>query len=78
MVENGGLDLVCHPVGMRASGSRQPVDEAIGAIGMEVAPDLVELLTSRQVGGLVAISCNMWHFWHIATPWHEWLCTMPW
>ena len=46
MVENGGLDLGCHPVGMRACGSRLPVEEAIGAIGMAVASDLVELLTS--------------------------------
>jgi hypothetical protein len=44
MGEHGLLDLGGNPVGMRSSGAGKPVDQAFGAIGLEVAPDLVELL----------------------------------
>jgi hypothetical protein len=48
MVEGMGqhrlLDLGGHAVGMRPLGTRQPVDEPFGSIGLEIAPDLVELL----------------------------------
>ncbi len=38
------LDLLRHPVGVRPPGARQPVDQPLGAVGLVVAPDLVELL----------------------------------
>ena len=44
MGEDGGLDLLGDPVGMRPSCTRQPVDEALRPVGLIVAPDLVELL----------------------------------
>ena len=44
MVENGCLDLGCHPVGVWPPRPRQPVDQAFRPIGLEVPPDLVELL----------------------------------
>ena len=45
VVEDGGLDLGRDAVGMRPLGAGKPVDQALGAIGLEIAPDLVELLT---------------------------------
>ena len=44
VVEHRLLDLGGHPVGVRPLGAGQPVDQPIGPIGLEVAPDLVELL----------------------------------
>ena len=44
VVEDGLLDLGRYPVGMLASGAGQTVDQAVGAVGLEVATDLVELL----------------------------------
>ena len=39
-----GLDLFGNPVGMRACGAGQPVDEALGSVCLVVAPDFVKLL----------------------------------
>ncbi|WP_420337080.1 hypothetical protein [Roseibium sp.] len=44
MVENGCLDLFARPVRVRSLWPRRPFDEAIGAVGLEIASDLVELL----------------------------------
>ena len=44
VVEHGLLDLGRHPVGVRSLGAGQAVDQPLGAIGLEVASDLVELL----------------------------------
>lgn len=54
MVEHGLLDLGRHPVGMRSPGAGQPVDQPLGAIGLEVATDLVELLArvAHHLAGL--------------------------
>ncbi len=53
MLEHGLLDLGRYPVGMRAPGAGQPVDQPLGAIGLEVAPDLVKLLAgiAHQLAG---------------------------
>jgi hypothetical protein len=42
--ENGGFNLLRDPVEMRAFCPRQPVNQAVRPIGLEVAPDLIELL----------------------------------
>ena len=44
MGEDRGLDLFRDPIGVRASGAGQPVDETVGPIGLIVPSDLVELL----------------------------------
>jgi hypothetical protein len=64
MIENRRLDLFAYPVRMRSLRARQAVDEALGAIGLEVAPDLVELLArvAHQPAGLrnvVQILCKI-------------------
>ncbi len=46
VVEHRRLDLGRHPVGVRAARAGQAVDQPVGAIGLEVAPDLVELLAA--------------------------------
>jgi hypothetical protein len=53
VVEDRRLDLRCDAIGMRATGAGQPVDETIGAVGLEVAADLVELLAgvAHQLAG---------------------------
>ena len=53
MVENGRLDFRRHPVGMWPSGTRHTVEQAFRTIGLEVAPDLVELLAgiARDLAG---------------------------
>ena len=45
MRQDGGLDLLGDPVGVRASGAGQPVDQPVRPVCLVVAPDLVELLT---------------------------------
>ena len=44
MVEYCLLDLCGDAIGMRAFRPRQAVDEALGPVGLEIAPDLLELL----------------------------------
>ena len=44
VVEDRLLDLGRHPVGVRAAGAGQPVEQPLGAVGLEVPADLVELL----------------------------------
>lgn len=44
VIEDRGLDLGRDPVRVRTLGAGQPVDQPLGAIGLEVAADLVELL----------------------------------
>tara|TARA_B100000676_G_C17994599_1_gene797004 strand:- start:1049 stop:1207 length:159 start_codon:yes stop_codon:yes gene_type:complete len=44
VIENGLLDLLGHPVGMRSLGAGQSVDKPLRPIGLEVAADLVKLL----------------------------------
>ena len=46
MIEDRGFDLGRDPVGMRPLRPGQPVDQPVGAVGLEVAADLVELLAS--------------------------------
>jgi hypothetical protein len=50
MAENGHLD----PVGMRSLGAGQPVDQALCSIGLEITPDLIELLAgvAHHLAGL--------------------------
>jgi hypothetical protein len=45
MVEHGLLDLGRHPVRVRPLAARQAIDQPLGCVGLEVAADLVELLT---------------------------------
>jgi hypothetical protein len=44
VVEHRLLDLGNHPVGVRRAGAGQAVEQAVGAVGLEVAPNLIELL----------------------------------
>jgi hypothetical protein len=44
MIEDRRLDLGRHSVGVRPSGAGQEVEQPIGAVGLKVAPDLIELL----------------------------------
>ena len=44
MIEDRRLDLGGHSVGMRPLGAGQAVEQPIGAVGLKVAPDLIELL----------------------------------
>lgn len=44
VIQNGLLHGFAHPVGMRTLGSGQPVDKPIGAEGLVISPDFVELL----------------------------------
>ena len=44
MIEDRRLDLGSHPVGVRPLGTGQAVEQPLGAIGLKVAPDLIELL----------------------------------
>jgi hypothetical protein len=44
VVEHGLLQLLADAVGMGRAGARQAVEQALGAVGLEVAADLVELL----------------------------------
>jgi hypothetical protein len=37
IIEDRRLDLRRHPVGMRSLGAGQPVEQALGAIGLKVA-----------------------------------------
>lgn len=54
MVEDRLLDLGRHPVRVRALGAGQPVEQPVGAIGLEVAADLIELLAriAHQLAGV--------------------------
>jgi len=54
VIEDGRLDLRGDAIGMRALGTGQPIDQAVGAVGLEVAADLVELLArvAHQLAGL--------------------------
>lgn len=45
VVENRLFDLLGYPVRVRPPRAGQPVDQASRAVGLEVAPDLVKLLT---------------------------------
>jgi hypothetical protein len=53
MVENDGLNLGRHPVGMWSPGAGHAVKQPFRAIGLEVPPDLVELLAgiARDLAG---------------------------
>jgi hypothetical protein len=44
MIEDRRLDLGGHSVGMRPLGAGRAVEQPIGAVGLKVAPDLIELL----------------------------------
>jgi hypothetical protein len=44
VVEDRLLDRAAHPVGMRRAGAGDPVEQPVGAIGLKVPTDLVELL----------------------------------
>jgi len=44
VVEDRRLDLGRHPVGVRAAGAGQTIEQPVGAEGLEVPADLVELL----------------------------------
>lgn len=44
VIEDCLLDVLGHPVRMRSTGAGQTVDQALGAMSLEVAPDLIELL----------------------------------
>jgi len=54
VVENGPLDIPGYPVGVRPARAGQPVDQPRRPVGLEVAPDLVELLAriAHQLAGL--------------------------
>ena len=57
VVENGLFDFCGDAVGMGAAGAGHAVDEAVGAKGLEVAADLVELLAG--IAGQFAGSGNV-------------------
>ena len=44
VVEDRLLDLLADPVEVRVARAGDPVEQAVGAVGLEVAPDLVELV----------------------------------
>lgn len=44
VVEDSRFDRSLHPIGVRAFCSRKPVKQALGAVGLVVAADFVELL----------------------------------
>jgi hypothetical protein len=44
--EDGILDLLADAVGVRTLGAGEPVEQPLGAVGLEVPADLVELLTA--------------------------------
>jgi hypothetical protein len=46
MVEDRLLDVLADPIGVRVAGTGDPVEQAIGTVGLEVAPDLIELLAA--------------------------------
>lgn len=46
VVQDGLLDLGVNPVGVGPAGPGQAVDQAVGAVGLEVPADLVELLAA--------------------------------
>ena len=46
VVEDGLLDVLADPLGMRVAGTGDPVEQAVGTVGLEVAPDLIELLAA--------------------------------
>ena len=46
MVEDRLLDVLADPVGMRWAGAGDLVEQPLGALGLEVAADLVELLAA--------------------------------
>lgn len=45
-VEDGLLDVLADPVGVRVAWAGDPVEQTVGAVGLEVAPDLIELLAA--------------------------------
>jgi hypothetical protein len=64
MVEDGLLDLGGNAVGMRATRARKAVHQTIGAIGLEVAADLVELLAAvthelAGFGDVAEVGCEV-------------------
>lgn len=46
MVEDRLLDVLADPVGMRVARAGDPVEKAVDPVGLEVAPNLVELLAA--------------------------------
>ena len=46
MIEDRRLDLGRHSVGVRSPSTGQAVEQSIGAVGLKVAPDLIELLSA--------------------------------
>lgn len=60
VVQNGLLDLVRHPVRVRALRAGQAVDQPVRPVGLVVAADLVELLTA--VAGDLAGLADVAHF----------------
>lgn len=54
VVQDGVFDRLGYPVGVRAAGAGRAVEQALGAIGLEIAADLVELLAAvaQQLAGL--------------------------
>lgn len=58
MVEDGLLDLGCDPVRVRVPGSSGSIDQAGRALGLVVAPDLVELLpaVAHELAGFADIA----------------------
>lgn len=46
MGEDGLLDVLADPVGVWIARSGDPVEQAVGAVGLEVTPDLTELLAA--------------------------------
>jgi hypothetical protein len=46
VIEDRLLDVLGHPVGMRRAGAGDLVEQPLGAIGLEVAADLIELLAA--------------------------------
>ena len=46
MIEDRRLDLGRHSVRVRSPSTGQAVEQSIGAVGLKVAPDLIELLSA--------------------------------
>jgi len=57
VLEDRLLDLGGHPVGVGRAGARHAVEQPVGAVGLEVAADLVELLAgiAHHLAGLADV-----------------------
>ena len=58
------ISFLRDPIGVRAAGDEQPVDDAVGLIGLVVPSDLVELLAGTRQRSLLP-QANLGHKPHV-------------